>query len=377
MKPVIVLLIWLIIFVARFFNSFQAEAKLGQLEGREIKLVGRVSSEPLLQGRSQRLNMGRIRVIAKQYPEYEYGQKLTISGTLQRKVVNRWYSQFSLMYPDISLMEADRWQFIGFDWKEAVLRLKQRIELVYNTSLPEPEASLLAGIVLGVKRNLPSKFWQALQRTGTLHIVVASGYNVTVVIGTTVAYLAGIFKRRTAISLGILFVIGYTVMAGAEPAIVRAAIMGSLGYLGQMLGRKADGVRLLPAAVAVMLIVEPMFIFDIGFQLSFLATLGLLIVAPRLEKVFGRVWLIGKDISQTTAAQLMVWPVIFINFGQVSWFSILVNSLILWMVPIIMGLGAILAGVGLVSAGLGQWVGWLTYVPLTVMVRVIEEFSRL
>jgi len=279
------------------------------------------------------------------------------------------------MYPDVKVIEADRLRFIGLDWKETLMRFRKRIEVVYNRNLPEPEASLLAGIVLGAKRGLPYGFWQALQRTGTLHIVVASGYNVTVVIGVVISYLAGWVKRRTAVVLGILSVMGYTVMAGAEPAIVRAAVMGSLAYFGQVLGRRADGLRLLIAAVMLMLAYEPMLIFDVGFQLSVGATTGLLLLGPWLGKLFDRVWLVGGDIRDSLAAQITVWPILLITFGNLSVFAVLVNGLILWLVPVIMGLGAVLGVAGVVWRPLGQVMGWVVYGPLTLMVRMIEWFG--
>ena len=263
---------------------------------------------------------------------------------------------------------------MGFGVKKKIYRLRERIETVYNQSLPEPEASLLAGIVLGVKRNLAKDFWQALQKTSTLHIVVASGFNVTVVIGTVIFLLAGVLHRRWAVLGGVVAVLVYTIMAGAEPAIVRAAIMGSLAYFGQVLGRQKDGLRLLVVAVMGMLLWQPLLIWDLGFQLSVTATLGLLLIGPffcRLKKIK----LVGEGLADTLSAQIAVWPVLVISFGHMSLFGILVNSLILWLVPIIMYMGAGLAVVGMVSGGLGRVFGWLVYVPLTVMVRMIEWFG--
>ena len=362
-------LIWFVLFCLRLGGSFQGIDNLRSLSGDKISVKGRISSESILQGKSQRFKIGRIEVIAKQYPEYSYGDLVRLTGSLEERVINQWYSRFSLMYPNIQLVKSDS-SVIN------VLRWRKKIEGVYNRVLPEPEVSLLAGIVLGVKRSLPKKFWQALQQTGTLHIIVASGYNVTVVIGTVVFLLAGWVRRRTAIGLGIMAVIIYTLMAGGGPAIVRAAIMGSLAYFGQVLGRKADGVRLLITAAGVMLLVKPELVWDIGFQLSVMATSGLLLIATELGKIFNRMGEIGKIMSETLVAQIGVWPILVINFGQMSVFAVLVNSLILWLVPVIMGLGAILAGIGWISIGLSQVVGWLVYVPLRWMVGIIEWFGK-
>lgn len=370
MRLTLVVLIWLSLVGYRFFHQFQAGQNLGHWENEEILIKGRISSEPLLQGNSQKFRVSRFDIVTKAYPKYEYGQKVIIVGRLQRRLINKWYSQFRLMYPDIRLVEVDNEKTISYGIKQQISRFRQGIEARYNQVLPEPEASLLAGIVLGSKKGLPQDFYDALQKTGTLHIVVASGYNVTIIIATLVAYLAGLVKRQWAILIGLAAVGIYTLMAGAEPAIVRAAIMGSLVFGGQIIGRKTEGMRLLIAAIMIMLLVNPSIIMDIGFQLSVAATFGLIVLGPRLEPILGKVWLIGKNLTETTSAQIMVWPIIWLYFGQMSAFSILVNSLILWLVPIIMSLGAVLALTRLTA------VGWLAYVPLTLMVRIIEFFAK-
>lgn len=375
MKKVIVLLIWLGIFCFRLGTNFQAEAKLREFESKPILVVGRISSEPLLQGNTQSFKIGRIRVRTKQYPRYEYGQNVHVSGKLQRRMINKWYSQFSLMYPDVKEFKPKKIQIMGFGWKDWIYGIRSRIEGVYNRNIPEPEASLLAGIVLGVKRSLTKDFWEQLQKTSTLHIVVASGYNVTVVIGAVVFALAGWVNRRWAVLGGVVAVVIYTIMAGAEPAIVRAAIMGSLAYLAQVLGRQNDGLRLLIVAVLVMLTWQPLLVFDVGFQLSVAATLGLMFVSPIIKRVTRWIKGIGDDIAETTAAQLAVWPIIVISFGNMSLFGILVNGLILWLVPIIMGLGAVTAVTGLIWWPLGRVAGLMVYVPLKIMVLVIEWFG--
>lgn len=366
MRYILIALMWFAIFLVRFSNSYQGEAKLRQLSGERIVVTGNISSEPLLQGNNQKLELSRIDIVTGDEQNYEYGQKVVVSGILQRRVINRWYSQFSLIYPAIKIIETDNVKSIRYN----IIQWRQGIEAVFNRNLPEPEASLLAGIVLGVKKGLPKEFNKALKKTGTMHIVVASGYNVTVIMGVVVTYLAGLIRRRWAIALGIGVVGVYAIMAGLQPAIVRAAIMGSLAYFGQIIGRRSEGMRLLTLSAMIMLLFEPLLIFDLGFQLSFSATTGLMVLGNRLERVFGRIWFIGKDISQTMAAQIFVSPIIISVFGYMSPFSIVVNSLILWLVPVIMTLGLILAVTQL------KLVAWLAYVPLTMMVRIIGLFSK-
>jgi competence protein ComEC len=138
--------------------------------------------------------------------------------------------------------------------------------------------------------------------------------------------------------------------------------MGSLAYLGQFLGKQAQSLRLLIIAALVMLLVNPLTIFDVGFQLSFLATLGLIVLCPRLTRV-------PTGIRESLAAQIFVWPVLVSNFGQMNVFAILINSLIVWLVPYIMVLGAALSFTG------WQVLAWLVYVPAHLMVKIIYVFA--
>jgi competence protein ComEC len=269
------------------------------------------------------------------------------------------------MYPDIKETIPDSKKNFLTWFSRGAINLRTEVEKIYNHYLGEPEASLLSGIVLGVKRGLPQEFADSLQKTGTLHIIVASGYNVTIIIGTIITLIAGLIRRQWAILIGILAVFGYTIMAGAEPAIVRAAIMGSLAYFGQVLGKQSEGIRLLVVAGLTMILVNPFFLLDLGFQLSFMATLGLLLMADHFPQV----------IAETTAAQIMVWPIILINFGQLSLFSILVNILILWLVPYIMVLGAALALVGWIKP-VGAVLGMIAYLPLHLMTVIINWFGE-
>lgn len=345
MSRLILFLIFFVLLLVRFGFSLQANRNLDRYVGRQISLTSKISSNINLQGGSQNLNISRIRVRTTLYPTYAYGDTLAISGTLQRQVINHWYSRFSLMYPRIEKVESGNNLFIG---------LKESLESWYARILPEPEAGLMAGIVLGSKRGLPREFWLALQKTGTLHIVVASGFNVTVVMGAIIFLFAGLVKRWQAVILALAGVMLYSFIAGMEPAIIRAAIMGSLACLAQAFGRQGTALRLLFLAAGAMLLVNPLYLFDVGFQLSVLATLGLISVSPHLPEF------LPKGMKETISAQLLVWPILLINFNQLSLIGILVNSLIVLFVPYVMFL---------------FWLPWLAYVPLHLMVVIINCFA--
>ncbi len=207
--------------------------------------------------------------------------------------------------------------------------------------LPSPQAQLLSGIVLGNKKDLPADLKLALRDTSTLHIVVVSGQNLTL-LGGLILSLSGLIRRKIAIITAFLAIIFYTILTGAQIPVLRAAIMVFLSLLAQVFGRERDGIWVLMITAALLLLINPRWISDLSFQLSFLATAGVIIVAPVLLKYLKNMPIIGQDLAVTTGAQLMVMPIIAQYFHQLSIVGIITNLLIGWTVPFIMILGPIM-----------------------------------
>ncbi|MBP9702471.1 ComEC/Rec2 family competence protein [Candidatus Woesebacteria bacterium] len=236
--------------------------------------------------------------------------------------------------------------------------------------LPEPQASLAIGILLGVKRSMPREFYDMLVKTGTLHVIAASGYNVSVVAAVVMGALTGILSKQRSLMLGIAAIGGYVLLSGASPSVVRAGVMGSLTLIGVILGRVNDARWLLWVTSWIMLMVKPDLIADIGFQLSLSATVGLLYVGEILKsqilKFSNWKW-IQDYLIPTLAATVATAPVIWWHFGRVSLIGVLVNLLILPVVPVIMLLSALSVFVAPLS--------YLLYVPLWWMAWVIRAFG--
>lgn len=212
--------------------------------------------------------------------------------------------------------------------------------------LPSPEAELTSGILLGQNHNLPPQFKLALRDTSTLHIVVASGQNLSMVGGFFLA-LAGLVRRRTAIVLSLIAVLVYTLLTGFQVPIIRAAIMFVFASAAQWFGRDRDGWRILVITALLMLLFNPKWISDLSFQLSFLATMGVLVIAPMLKKKFSRLpGILREDLAVSIGAQAMVLPVIASNFHQISLVSLITNVLVLWTVSFIMILGSLILFLG-------------------------------
>lgn len=242
--------------------------------------------------------------------------------------------------------------------------------------LPSPQTQLLSGILLGEKKNLPAELKLALRDTSTLHIVVVSGQNLTILAGFFLA-LAGLIKRRVAIALSFLSVIFYTLLTGAEVPVLRAAIMVTLTFLAQIFGRQKDGVWVLVMTASLMLLVNPAWIFDLSFELSFMATLGVIVVAPIVLKYLKALPLIGQDLATTIGAQALIMPIIAQNFHQISLVGVLANLMILWTIPLIMILGVILLIISVISQFLGQLAALVVGVLLTYFIYIVQFFASL
>jgi competence protein ComEC len=236
-----------------------------------------------------------------------------------------------------------------------LLESKAYIRRLILRSLPEPTASLLIGILLGIQSSIPQDVWLAFNRTGTSHILVISGWNISIIVMSLLAIGQRLGWRRwpnTAVALGMIVI--YVLFVGATPSVMRAALMGVIVALAQPLGRRADAWTALAAACFLMTAINPQTLWDLGFQLSALATASLFAWGKPIER--GVKWLLRprwlewmvEPLTATLAAQIWALPIILYNFGNLSLIAPLANILMVPVVPLAMGAGAALAGLGLI-----------------------------
>jgi competence protein ComEC len=341
-------------------------------EGMVVRIRGVLREEPSKsEGQSQSFSLRGIQIKARRFPGFHYGDCLIITGKLGVRVISKFSKQFRLIYPDIHKVDVCQKK----PFFHGIFGLKRRIEAIFNNVLPEPQASLLSGIVLGSKREIESSFYQALKKTGTLHVVVASGANISLVSQPLVENLAGFLSRRVALVFAFIFTWLYAIISGFEPPVVRAAIMANIGFLAQFMGKEKDAFRSLVLAGMIMVFLDPLVIFDLGFQLSFSATAGILLLYSKIRPYFKKLSFIGDDLSTTLAAQVFVLPIIYFNFKQISVVSPLVNALVLWTIEPLMELGGLIASLGLFSQPLAQLIAYPAWLLLTIFVKIVELFK--
>ena len=224
-----------------------------------------------------------------------------------------------------------------------------------DRALPEPQAALLLGVVFGYRAPLPPLLQQQMIASGLVHIVVASGLNVALVARLVQQGLQRIWPAGSAI-VALLAIGGYALLSGASPAALRATVMGGLVILAGMLRRDSRVFVSMAIAAALMLGIKPDLVRDVGFQLSFAATLGIVTMAdPVASRLAVLPRVLREALAATLAAQAVSWPVLLAQVHQVSLVAPLANLLVVPLVPFMMVAGAIGAAAGTVLPA----AGWL------------------
>jgi len=367
-------LLWLFFLCLYLFRLTQTPHYFLPQE-KSVKIVGRVTNQPYLKGSYQIIELGSVLILANRFPGYFYGDRLEVVGKFQKEVINSFKSQYISFLPTIRLLKEEENLMGKVNLKRFLLKTRGQIEKRIRRFLPEPQSSLLLGIVLGVKTQMPENFWQDLRKTGTLHLVVASGQNVVMVTGFLMNLSLWFLKRRWAILIALLGIFVYVLLVGAEAPAVRAGLMATMIFIGQLLGREVNSGKLLCLTAMLMLLMSPLILFDIGFQLSLLSTAGLIWLHPWLSGkllLLKRIPVLGENLLVTLSAQLATLPIMLVNFGQLSWLAPLANALILPTIPLLMVFGFLIAFLSFFSSFLAQLLSWLAWPFLTWFVKVVE-----
>ena len=400
------------------FNSFNlANSILDQFanvevggKGMPVTLAGYVDEEPDVNGDKSQL-IFRVKELitpdrtlavdertlmhTSAFPKYKFGDELLVTGVL--KTPQNFVEDFDyvaylkkqniktvMSFPKIS-KEGDL--RLGFFEKaktslyKKVFILKDKFELAINKSVAEPNASYLNGILLGSRQDMPEKLKESFNKTGTTHILAISGYNIMIISWAVLAGLVYFFKRRQAFWVSVVVVVLFTILTGASASVVRASTMGLLLLFAHGYGRLYDSKNSIIVAGSVMVFFNPFILnFDIGFQLSFLAVIGLLYLYPFLSHKFKKIPELGKLkelILMTASAQIAVAPLLIYYFHQFSPLSLPVNFLILPFVPVAMLAGFFVGISGMLFVPLGQIIGYAAWAITTYQIVVVEFFARI
>lgn len=333
-----------------------------------------------------------VRIQTKVYPRFVYGDEVDFSGKLLkpfnfksgdgRAFDYRGYLAkdgifYEMKSAEASFASTSTMHLISVP--AALYSVRRHFVASLQAALGEPQAALAAGLVVGEKSALGKSLIDDFRIVGLIHIVVLSGYNITIV-GVALRRILSFLPRAWGIVVGALGIILFGILVGGGATVVRSCFMASIALFGDLLRRDYSVGRALAFAALVMIIQNPMIVLhDPSFQLSFLATLGLLLFATPIEAKLGRLpekFGIRGTVASTFATQLSVSPYILYMMGQISIIGIVVNILVLPFIPLTM-LAVCLTGLaGLISQPLALAIGWAAHAFLTYELFMVEAFAR-
>jgi len=279
---------------------------------------------------------GRVLVKLSPYEELSYGDTVLLEGVLERPtedIEGFNYANYLARYRVWLVMNRANvtLQSRGPPSIRGILySFKTKLETRLNELFMEPEASFAAGLLLGSRKGMPEELAMAFQEVGLTHIVAISGYNISLVIAGMFLFFSFLpLKWRVVVSS--IAIVLFVILVGASAAVVRAGIMGGLTLWALFTGHKSQVFFALLWSAVIMVIINPyILLYDVGFQLSFASTGGLLVFVPMLEKItpkWEKALVLREALLLTVAAQIATTPLILYHFGRLSWISPLANVL--------------------------------------------------
>ena len=339
---------------------------------------------------------GIILVRASNNQTFHYGENIRLRGKLQTPPENEDFSYRDYLAAqhvhsymstaEVTVLPGNG----GNPLSIALYGIKDRALTNIYRMFPDPESSLMAGILLGVDTGLTRELQDAFKNTGTAHIIAISGFNISIIAGIFFAFFSRFFGERRGAVIAILVIALYTIIVGADAAVVRAAIMGSLALFAKQVGRRQFALNTLLAVALMMTLWNPLFVWDVGFQLSFFATLGLILYADPFSKFANRLItkyfpssaaersaeLFSEFVLLTLAAQLTTIPIMAYHFQRISLVSFIANPFILPAQPAVMIIGGLALLLSLVWLPLGQIAAWVVWPFVVYTIRMVELFDR-
>lgn len=369
--PVLIASIFVLILILRFLFYFSF--KEGFYSGQQVEIEHVLLESPDKNSFQQYFYIDNLLVTLPLFPEYSYGDNLSLKG-----VVGSYISKKNDEVTEKLILENPEVEIEENNVLAVLKSIRQKVLLSYKSILPPREASLISGIVLGVDDDMSENFKDELKKTGMLHVVVASGSNVVLIAGILFGLINSLVKKKSAIIFTILSTFLYALLAGFDPPIVRASIMASFGLIALALGRQKIALISLLFSGWLMLIISPNLIYDIGFQLSFSASLGIIMFQKIIQTMFKIIpRIVKEDFSTTLSAQIGATPFLLIAFGEINLFSIFVNVILLWTVPVIMTFGLVAGILGLISPLISQPIILLVYPFLALFSEVVHFSSNI
>ncbi|PIP86495.1 hypothetical protein COW82_01815 [Candidatus Campbellbacteria bacterium CG22_combo_CG10-13_8_21_14_all_43_18] len=376
--------------------SLERDFFLEKSVGRSVSVSGRIVAEPSFSENSSRLifrpegTKEKIIIITERTNFFRFGQKISAEGKLSKPenflsggkrefdYVNYLSKDdifYEIIFPKIKILEEP-----GFSVRGTLFSLKNLLISKINRVIASPASEYAGGLIFGVKESLGSSLEEAFRRTGLIHVVVLSGYNITIVAEFIIKTFSR-FSSSLGPFIGIISIALFVIMTGASATIVRAGIMALLVILSRLISRKYPINRALFLAALLMVAQNPkILMYDPSFELSFLATLGLIHLSPIVYQKLGFItdkFEMRTFLASTLSTQIFVLPVLLNKVGEFSVIAPITNILVLPFIPLSMLFGFLTSILGIFSTTLSFVPGTLAYILLSYQLKVVEVFASI
>jgi competence protein ComEC len=376
----------------------------------EILVTGRINEAPDYRDTYTNLNLkvqavdsgsgdlpveGMLLVRVPENVKYEYGQIIRVRGFVKTPPEDEEFSYRDYLAQqgihsymsktEVTVLPGNEADFFF----QTVYKFKNRSLENIHRLFNDPEASLLAGILLGVDTGLTRELQNAFKNTGTAHIIAISGFNMAIIAGVFFSLFKNLFGERWGAVIAAIGILFYTLMVGAEAAVMRAALMGIISLAARQLGRRNMGLNALGAVALFMALYNPLVLWDVGFQLSFFATLGLILYAEPFSLFVSNIisrfskgdtstfaQILNDNVVLTFAAQLTTIPIMAYHFKRISLVSFIANPFILPVQPAVMILSGLAMLVSHIIFPLGQLLAWIAWPFAAYSIRMVELFNQ-
>jgi len=399
-------ILFVLLGIARYQFSLPKEGNeyIYNYAGEKVTVIAVVSTEPdvrldgvryiveaeKLQGTRNKQDTKikeNIYIKAGLQPKYKYGDRLKITCKLRtpEPIENFRYDKYLARYgahvicsdPYIEKLS----EYAANPILQAIFDLKQIVAEKINKLWHEPMASFMAGLLYGYRGGLGT-LNELFSRTGVTHIVAISGYNITLIAMILMTFTKYLYiPRKKAFWVIVVGIAMFVIFAGASASVVRAGIMGGIVLLAKQMGRMSRVGNVMLLTAVIMSLQNPyILVYDAGFQLSFISTLGLVYITPLIEKYFSKApefFGIKESLVSTFAAIIATLPLILFQFGRLSIVAPIVNVLILWIIPWIMIVGFFSVVMSFVFYPIALTISYIAWVGMKYIVIIVEWFAGL
>jgi competence protein ComEC len=374
------------------FGYSSLQTQVGEL----VTLKGEVVRDPEVREKSLQVYVevgtDLLLVTVDRYTRVAYGDVVSITGTVKLPEafvtdLGRSFNypaylkargvEYQLAFASLQVLDTGQGHQI-LTW---LYTLKHALQAEITRHVPEPASALGQGLLLGVGEALGAEIETAFRRSGLIHIVVLSGYNIMLIVTFMMLLLRPLQTGLLKLTLSLLAIGAFALMVGLSATVLRASLMAAILVIATAYHRQYLILRVLTFTATVMVCINPwLLVYDIGFQLSFMATLGLVLIAPQLERVC--TWLpagygLRSFFFATIATQIAVLPILLYQIGEVSLIAVVANVLVLPLVPLAMLLTFLVALFGFFSSGLAILMAWPTTLLLTGIIETALWLAKL